>query len=151
MNLYCIKSYKDNINLIRDFIFQILLLSLAYYQDKFRVPYKFSKYDSVFCHEYKIGAMESPGVVTFNDNALYPQRVSVEKMLQLGNTIAHECSHNWFGNYVTMKWWEDLWLKESFADFISYKCLEEIKEKVTTISYDSGWKLHLVRVVNGYR
>ena len=72
-------------------------------------------------------------------------------MLQLGNTIAHECSHNWFGNYVTMKWWDDLWLKESFADFISYKCLEEIKEKVTTISYDSGWKLHLVRVVNGYR
>lgn len=72
-------------------------------------------------------------------------------MLQFGNTIIHECSHNWFGNYTTMKWWDDLWLNESFADYISHYCLENIKSKVTTISYDSGWKLFLVRGVSGYR
>lgn len=59
-------------NDIADFIFEITLLSLTFFESKFGVPYKFNKYDSVFCHEYKSGAMENPGVITFNDTYLYP-------------------------------------------------------------------------------
>jgi aminopeptidase N len=73
-------------------------------------------------------------------------------MVGFASTIVHENSHNWFGNYVTMKWWDDLWLNESFADFIAYYCLENIKDKVKTIdTFNSGWKFFLVRGVVGYR
>jgi len=54
--------------------------------------------------------MENPGIITFNDTYLYTETVSVEKMVRLAITLAHECAHNWFGDYVTMKWWNDLWL-----------------------------------------
>lgn len=74
------------------------------------MPYQFSKYDSIFCHEFASGAMENPGIITFNDTYLYQEAVSIDKMVQLGVTIVHECAHNWFGDYVTMKWWDDLWL-----------------------------------------
>jgi aminopeptidase N len=73
-------------------------------------------------------------------------------MVQLGVVIAHECAHNWFGDYVTMKWWDDLWLNESFADFMAYFCIDGIKNKVTTIpQYTSGWIGGVARVVGGYR
>jgi aminopeptidase N len=118
----------------------------------FGTPYPFSKYDTIFCHEFAAGAMENPGLITFNDTYLYPEAVSLEKMLAFASTIIHENSHNWFGNLVTMKWWDDLWLNESFADFIAHYGLEMLKDKVTTIpTYDSGWKIFLVRGVAGYR
>jgi aminopeptidase N len=83
-----------------------------------------------------MGAMENPGLVTFNDNYLYPDKVSTETMLSFANTIAHECSHMWFGDLVTMKWWDDLWLNESFADFISHFFLEKkAKGGLKSINY----------------
>jgi len=54
--------------------------------------------------------MENPGLITFNDSYLYGEDVSVYKFVQLAVVIAHECAHNWFGNFVTMSWWDDLWL-----------------------------------------
>jgi aminopeptidase N len=97
--------------------------------------------------------MENPGVITFNDSYLYQEAVSVEKMVQLGVVIAHECAHNWFGDYVTMKWWDDLWLNESFADFMAYSCIDAIKGDVTTLPapYTSGWLSGLSRAVGGFR
>lgn len=68
--------------------------------------------------------MENPGLITFNDVYLYPdEKVPLERMLHFASTLIHENSHNWFGNYVTMKWWDDLWLNESFADFIAHYAL----------------------------
>ncbi len=87
------------------------------------MPYPFSKYDQVFAHEYKCGAMENAGIVTLNDEYIWKEKVSIETMLDLANTISHELSHHWFGNLCTMKWWDDLWLNESFAEFISHYCL----------------------------
>lgn len=72
-------------------------------------------------------------------------------MLAFALVIIHENAHNWFGNYVTMKWWNDLWLNQSFADLVAYYCLENIKGNVTTVTYDSGWKFFLSRIVDGYR
>lgn len=96
--------------------------------------------------------MENPGIITFNDTYLYQEVVSIEKMVQLAVVIAHECAHNWFGDLVTMKWWDDLWLNESFADFMAYFCIDGIKDKVTTIgAYTTGWIGGVARVVGGYR
>ena len=72
-------------------------------------------------------------------------------MLNLANTISHELSHHWFGNLVTMKWWDDLWLNESFADFISHYCLEQIKGNFTTVKYDSSMTSFVARKAWGYR
>ena len=71
--------------------------------------------------------MENAGMVTFNDNYLFREAVDSSKYTWLGNCIAHELSHHWFGNLVTMKWWNDLWLNESFADFVSHFCLSKVK------------------------
>lgn len=67
--------------------------------------------------------MEHPGAVTFNDLYIFREDVPLEKRVRRANTISHEISHMWFGNLVTMKWWNDLWLNESFADYISHYCL----------------------------
>ena len=70
--------------------------------------------------------MEHPGAVTFNDLYVFREGVPLEKRVRRANTVSHELSHMWFGNLVTMKWWNDLWLNESFADYISHYCLAKI-------------------------
>eukprot|EP00919_Chromeraceae_sp_WS-2016_P053714 GHVR01127533.1.p1 GENE.GHVR01127533.1~~GHVR01127533.1.p1 ORF type:complete len:118 (+),score=0.50 GHVR01127533.1:609-962(+) len=71
-------------------------------------------------------------------------------MLSLANTVSHELAHHWFGNLVTMKWWDDVWLNESFADFISYFCLEKIKNNCKTVQYESSMASFLHRKGWGY-
>ena len=96
--------------------------------------------------------MQNPGLVTFNDNYLYDANVEVQKLVYFGNVIAHECAHNWFGNYVTMKWWDDLWLNESFANFISYYFLETLANKtIPNIPiFSSSWALGLKYIADAY-
>lgn len=124
--------------------------SFEFFEKYFRCPYPFSKYDQVFAHEYKWGAMENAGIVTLNDLYLFKDRVSNEKMLSFGNTIVHELAHHWFGNLVTMKWWDDLWLNESFAEYISHFCLEKIKKDITTLDYESAMLSFYIRKGWGY-
>lgn len=114
---------------LKDFIFEVTHESMLFYEKYFGVPYQFSKYDSVFCAEYNWGAMENPGCVTFNDLYVFKEQKEATRYTQLANTIAHEMAHHWFGNYVTMRWWNDLWLNESYADFISHFCLEHLNIK----------------------
>lgn len=116
----------------------------------FNYPFAFNKYDQIFAHEYKWGAMENAGVVTFNDLYIFKEKVSTERKLNFANTISHELAHHWFGNLVTMKWWDDLWLNESFADFISHFCLEKIKNNCKTIDYQSAMASFLQRKGWGY-
>lgn len=94
--------------------------------------------------------MENAGIVTFNDVYIFKEKVSTERMLRFANTISHELAHHWFGNLVTMKWWDDLWLNESFADFISHFCLEKIKHNIKTLNYESSMAMFLNRKGWGY-
>jgi aminopeptidase N len=138
MSLFCIESLVDHLKTLAPFIWEITTESMKFYESYFGYPFSFNKYEQVFVHEYKWGAMENAGIVTFNDLYVWKEKVSNERMLGLANTIAHELAHHWFGNLVTMKWWDDLWLNESFADFISHFCLEKIKPNITTLKYDSS-------------
>lgn len=94
-------------------------------QQYFGMIYQFSKYNYAFCPEFNSGAMENPGLVIMNNQLLEKDERGEMDDISLMDTIAHEMVHMWFGNVVTMQWWDDLWLNESFAEFFSYHALHE--------------------------
>ena len=102
-------------------ILEITRAGLAHYERAFVVPYPFGKYDQVFVPEFNFGAMENPGVVTFREDAyLYRSRVTEAAREARAMVICHEMAHMWFGDLVTMRWWDDLWLNESFATWAGF-------------------------------
>ena len=99
-------------------ILKVTKQGLTYFHELFDYPYPWGKYDSAFVPEYNLGAMENPGLVTFTERYVFTSHATEAQHEQRANTIMHEMAHMWFGDLVTMKWWDDLWLKESFADYI---------------------------------
>ena len=99
-------------------ILELTSRGLSYFHELFDYPYPWGKYDSAFVPEYNLGAMENPGLVTFTERYVFTSHATEAQHEQRANTIMHEMAHMWFGDLVTMKWWDDLWLKESFADYI---------------------------------
>ena len=90
------------------------------FEKDFGLPYPFAKYDQVIVPEFNAGAMENAGCVTFYEGVIYRGRATEHEREIRSNTILHEMAHMWFGNLVTMKWWDDLWLNESFAEWSAY-------------------------------
>ncbi|TXC99207.1 aminopeptidase N [Streptomyces sp. ISID311] len=101
-----------------DDVFTVTKQGLDFFHDHFDFPYPFGKYDQAFVPEYNLGAMENPGCVTFREEFIFRGKVTEASYERRANVILHEMAHMWFGDLVTMQWWDDLWLKESYADFM---------------------------------
>ena len=123
LGLFARKSlmpYLDTAN-----VFDCTKRGFAFFEELFELGYPFAKYDQIFTPEYNAGAMENVGAVTFNEMYVFRAKVPQALVERRGLTILHELAHMWFGNLVTMRWWDDLWLNESFAEWASMTCQAE--------------------------
>ncbi|MET3963222.1 aminopeptidase N [Marmoricola sp. OAE513] len=120
---YCRQSLVEFLD--RDELVKITKQSFAFFEEQFDYPYPFEKYDQLYVPEYNMGAMENAGCVTLRDEYLPRSRQPRSFYEFRASVITHEMAHMWFGNLVTMKWWDDLWLNESFAEWACYWCEAE--------------------------
>jgi aminopeptidase N len=118
LGIFCRASLAQYLD--SDDIFELTKQGFAFFEEQFGVPYAFTKYDQLFVPEFNAGAMENAGCVTFLEDFVFRSRVTQAAYEQRANTILHEMAHMWFGDLVTMKWWDDLWLNESFAEWASH-------------------------------
>lgn len=123
--IHCRRSLAPYLDADADEILDITRACFDRFHEKFDEPYPFDSYDQAFVPEFNAGAMENPGLVTFRDEFIYRSAVTDTERQTRGMVIAHEMAHMWFGDLVTLAWWDDIWLNESFAEYMGYQTLAE--------------------------
>ncbi|MGY4649825.1 aminopeptidase N [Mycobacterium sp. URHB0021] len=131
LGLYCRSSLAEFMDHER--LFTETKQGFGFYHNNFGAPYAFGKYDQLFVPEFNAGAMENAGAVTFLEDYVFRSKVTRYSYERRAETVLHEMAHMWFGDLVTMQWWDDLWLNESFATFASVLCQAEATE------YKQAW------------
>ncbi len=140
IGLFCRKSLAKHMD--TDELFELTKQGLTFFSDFFDFPYPFGKYDQVFVPEFNAGAMENVGLVTHNEYMIFRDPPTDNQRRGRAETLLHEMAHMWFGDLVTMRWWNDLWLNESFATYMSYLCLEKATR------FTTGWQDFAVSIKN---
>ncbi|KQQ85255.1 aminopeptidase N [Arthrobacter sp. Leaf137] len=129
--LYCRASMAGSFDTAE--LFRLTKAGLDFFNRLFDYPYPWGKYDQAFVPEYNLGAMENPGLVTFTESFVFTSRATDAQYQARANTLMHEMAHMWFGDLVTMQWWDDLWLKESFADYMGTLAVDRATD------WDTAW------------
>jgi aminopeptidase N len=120
LGVYCRRSLAEYLD--AEEVMDVARQGFAYFEELFDLPYPFTKYDQLFVPEFNAGAMENAGAITITEHYVFRSKVPQATVERRGLTILHELAHMWFGDLVTMRWWDDLWLNESFATYISTLC-----------------------------
>ncbi|MFD3874981.1 aminopeptidase N [Streptomyces sp. NPDC058623] len=123
--IHCRKSLAPHLDADADEILSVTTDCFDRYHEKFTEPYPFDSYDQAFVPEFNAGAMENPGLVTFRDEFVFRSAVTDTERQSRAMVIAHEMAHMWFGDLVTLAWFDDIWLNESFAEYMGYQTLTE--------------------------
>ncbi|GAA1764171.1 aminopeptidase N [Nostocoides vanveenii] len=131
LGVFCRTSMLPHLD--ADNVLAVTKAGFGFFEEMFDAPYPFTKYDQLFTPEYNMGAMENAGCVTINELYVFRGKVPDSTVERRALTILHELAHMWFGDLVTMKWWDDLWLNESFAEWASTVCQAEATE------WQSAW------------
>ena len=118
-------SMRRELERAADELFEVTAQGLDYYRELFGQPYPFTKYDQLFVPEFNAGAMENVAAVTLHDSFIFRDPPTYGQRLLRGEVVLHELAHMWFGDLVTMRWWDDLWLNETFATYLSFRCLAD--------------------------
>ena len=141
---YCRQSVKEHMDTAE--LVKLTQQSFAFFEEQFDYPYPFGKYDQLYVPEYNAGAMENAGCVTLRDEYLPRSRQARSFFEFRASVITHEMAHMWFGDLVTMRWWDDLWLNESFAEWACYWC------EANATEFDDAWTgFANARKQTGYR
>ena len=133
LGLWARASMREQLEEAAEEMLAVTRASFDYFHSIFGIRYPFDDYDQVFVPEFNAGAMENPGCVVLRDSYLFRGAVGRDELLTRANTISHEMAHMWFGDLVTLRWWDDLWLNESFAEYMAHRCLVEATE------YTEAW------------
>ncbi|MEV4483652.1 aminopeptidase N [Micromonospora coxensis] len=139
LGVYCRRSLAAHLDADLDEILTVTKQCLDRFHELFAERYPFGKYDQAFVPEFNAGAMENPGLVTLRDDYVFRSAVTDTQRELRATTIAHEMAHMWFGDLVTMRWWDDLWLNESFAEYLGTRVTAEATR------FDRAWTTFAIR------